>query len=83
VAYDRLIGEGFITARVGAGTFVSDSLCWWTRPGTSPANDFWAQGNHGQFIYVVPPATWSWSGSGSTTASPIDPVRGAAESLPP
>ena len=26
VAYDRLIGEWFITARVGAGTFVSDSL---------------------------------------------------------
>jgi GntR family transcriptional regulator/MocR family aminotransferase len=29
VAYDRLIGEGFITGRVGAGTFVSDDL-----PGT-------------------------------------------------
>ncbi len=26
VAYDRLIGEGFVTARVGAGTFVSDGL---------------------------------------------------------
>jgi GntR family transcriptional regulator/MocR family aminotransferase len=26
VAYDRLMGEGFITARVGAGTFVSDDL---------------------------------------------------------
>jgi GntR family transcriptional regulator / MocR family aminotransferase len=26
VAYDRLIGEGFISARVGAGTFVSDGL---------------------------------------------------------
>lgn len=26
VAYDRLIGEGFIGARVGAGTFVSDGL---------------------------------------------------------
>jgi GntR family transcriptional regulator/MocR family aminotransferase len=26
VAYDRLLGEGFITARVGAGTFVSDDL---------------------------------------------------------
>ena len=27
---------------------------WWTRPGTGPPNDFWAQGNHGQFIYVAP-----------------------------
>ena len=26
VAYDRLIGEGFVTGRVGAGTFVSDDL---------------------------------------------------------
>jgi GntR family transcriptional regulator / MocR family aminotransferase len=26
VAYDRLIGEGFIGARVGAGTFISDGL---------------------------------------------------------
>ena len=26
VAYDRLTGEGFITSRVGAGTFVSDDL---------------------------------------------------------
>jgi len=26
VAYDRLLGEGFITARAGAGTFVSDDL---------------------------------------------------------
>jgi GntR family transcriptional regulator/MocR family aminotransferase len=26
VAYDRLLGEGFITARIGAGTFVSDDL---------------------------------------------------------
>jgi GntR family transcriptional regulator/MocR family aminotransferase len=26
VAYDRLIGEGFVTGRVGAGTFVSDAL---------------------------------------------------------
>jgi GntR family transcriptional regulator/MocR family aminotransferase len=26
VAYDRLMGEGFITGRVGAGTFVSDDL---------------------------------------------------------
>jgi GntR family transcriptional regulator / MocR family aminotransferase len=26
VAYDRLMGEGFITTRVGAGTFVSDDL---------------------------------------------------------
>jgi GntR family transcriptional regulator / MocR family aminotransferase len=26
VAYDRLIGEGFINGRVGAGTFVSDDL---------------------------------------------------------
>jgi CubicO group peptidase (beta-lactamase class C family) len=27
---------------------------WWTRPGTGPGNDFWAQGNHGQFVYVAP-----------------------------
>jgi GntR family transcriptional regulator / MocR family aminotransferase len=26
VAYDRLTGEGFITSRVGAGTFVSDNV---------------------------------------------------------
>ncbi len=26
VAYDRLAGEGFVTARVGAGTFVSDQV---------------------------------------------------------
>ena len=26
VAYDRLAGEGFVTARVGAGTFVSDEV---------------------------------------------------------
>jgi GntR family transcriptional regulator/MocR family aminotransferase len=26
VAYDRLVGEGFLTARVGAGTYVSDGL---------------------------------------------------------
>ena len=26
VAYDRLTGEGFITSRVGAGTFVSDDV---------------------------------------------------------
>jgi GntR family transcriptional regulator/MocR family aminotransferase len=26
VAYDRLVGEGFISGRVGAGTFVSDDL---------------------------------------------------------
>jgi CubicO group peptidase (beta-lactamase class C family) len=28
--------------------------CWWTRPGSGPLNDFWAQGNHGQFLYIVP-----------------------------
>jgi CubicO group peptidase (beta-lactamase class C family) len=28
--------------------------CWWTGPGTGPPADFWAQGNHGQFIYVAP-----------------------------
>jgi CubicO group peptidase (beta-lactamase class C family) len=28
--------------------------CWWTRPGDGAGNDFWAQGNHWQFIYVVP-----------------------------
>jgi hypothetical protein len=27
---------------------------WWTRPGSGPPNDFWAQGNHGQFVYVSP-----------------------------
>ena len=26
VAYDRLLGEGFVTSRVGAGTFVSDAV---------------------------------------------------------
>jgi GntR family transcriptional regulator / MocR family aminotransferase len=26
VAYDRLAGEGFVTSRVGAGTFVSEHL---------------------------------------------------------
>jgi GntR family transcriptional regulator / MocR family aminotransferase len=26
VAYDRLVGEGFITTKIGAGTFVSDQL---------------------------------------------------------
>jgi GntR family transcriptional regulator/MocR family aminotransferase len=26
VAYDRLLGEGFVTARVGAGTYISDGL---------------------------------------------------------
>ena len=31
VAYDRLTGEGFITSRVGAGTFVSDDVAG--RPG--------------------------------------------------
>jgi GntR family transcriptional regulator / MocR family aminotransferase len=34
VAYDRLFGEGFITARVGSGTFVSDDVAGRTgRPG--------------------------------------------------
>jgi hypothetical protein len=28
--------------------------CWWTGPGTGPPDDYWAQGNHGQFIYVAP-----------------------------
>ena len=28
--------------------------CWWTRPGDGAGNDFWAQGNHGQFIDVAP-----------------------------
>jgi len=32
VAYDRLVGEGFLTARVGAGTFVSDGLPAATHP---------------------------------------------------
>jgi CubicO group peptidase (beta-lactamase class C family) len=27
---------------------------WWTRPGGRHPNDFWAQGNHGQFVYVAP-----------------------------
>ncbi len=27
---------------------------WWTRPGSGTPNDFWAQGNHGQFIYASP-----------------------------
>jgi GntR family transcriptional regulator/MocR family aminotransferase len=31
VAYDRLVGEGFLTARVGAGTYVSDGLAGVTR----------------------------------------------------
>ena len=30
VAYDRLMGEGFLTARVGSGTYVSDDV------GTAP-----------------------------------------------
>jgi GntR family transcriptional regulator / MocR family aminotransferase len=32
VAYDRLAGEGFLTARVGAGTFVGDGLQGATHP---------------------------------------------------
>jgi GntR family transcriptional regulator/MocR family aminotransferase len=49
VAYERLAGEGFITARVGAGTFVSDDVpdpadparpatraCGWPSPATPP-----------------------------------------------
>ena len=27
---------------------------WWTRPGSGRPYDFWAQGNHGQFVYVAP-----------------------------
>ena len=34
VAYDRLTGEGFITSRVGAGTFVSDDVA--ARAGPAP-----------------------------------------------
>jgi CubicO group peptidase (beta-lactamase class C family) len=26
---------------------------WWTRPESGTPNDFWGQGNHGQFIYVA------------------------------
>ena len=33
VAYDRLTGEGFITSRVGAGTFVSDDVAGRAGPG--------------------------------------------------
>jgi GntR family transcriptional regulator/MocR family aminotransferase len=33
VAYDRLSGEGFVSSRVGSGTFVSDSIPHASRPG--------------------------------------------------
>ena len=39
-----------------AGSVVAARLSydWWTRPGSGSPNDFWAQGNHGQFVYVAP-----------------------------
>ncbi|MEV4065812.1 serine hydrolase domain-containing protein [Nonomuraea dietziae] len=27
---------------------------WWMRSGSGAPNDYWAQGNHGQFVYVSP-----------------------------
>ena len=36
VAYDRLAGEGFLSSRVGAGTFVSDDVPSDRRPGGAP-----------------------------------------------
>jgi CubicO group peptidase (beta-lactamase class C family) len=54
----QLLPRGWVadSTRVDTGTDPSPMFqyCWWTRPGTGPANDFWAQGNHGQFIYVAP-----------------------------
>jgi CubicO group peptidase (beta-lactamase class C family) len=47
--------------------------CWWTRPGDGAGNDFWAQGNHWQFIYVVPSRDLVLVRSASTTATPTGP----------
>jgi CubicO group peptidase (beta-lactamase class C family) len=44
------------STRVDTGTDLSPDFqyYWWMRSGSGTPNDFWAQGNHGQFIYVAP-----------------------------
>jgi CubicO group peptidase (beta-lactamase class C family) len=54
----QLVPRRWVTDSTRADTRIDPSPAfqydWWTRPGTGPPNDFWAQGNHGQFVYVAP-----------------------------
>jgi GntR family transcriptional regulator / MocR family aminotransferase len=57
VAYDRLTGEGFITSRVGAGTFVSDDVA--ARPGPAGRGRC-GHGRSGTPSVCRPPPRTSW-----------------------
>lgn len=55
-AYDRLAAEGFVSGRVGAGTFVADGVASGTRPSTAPVPvsplrplPFWGNGLRGRW----------------------------------
>ncbi|TMR88658.1 serine hydrolase domain-containing protein [Nonomuraea basaltis] len=54
----QLIPRAWATASTQADTTTDPSPIfqynWWTRPNSGTPNDFWAQGNHGQFIYLAP-----------------------------
>jgi CubicO group peptidase (beta-lactamase class C family) len=54
----QLVPRAWVAASTRVDTRTDPSpefqYCWWTRPGHGAGNDFWAQGNHGQFIYAVP-----------------------------
>jgi CubicO group peptidase (beta-lactamase class C family) len=54
----QLVPRAWVKASTGVDAETDPSpefqYYWWTRPGSESPNDYWTQGNHGQFIYVAP-----------------------------
>ncbi|MEV2268820.1 serine hydrolase domain-containing protein [Nonomuraea africana] len=54
----QLIPREWVTASTRVDTTTDPAphfqYNWWMRPGSGAPNDYWAQGNHGQFVYVSP-----------------------------
>ena len=75
VAYDRLMGEGFLVARVGAGTFVSDDVGVAAAERRRPRRARCGRGRSGRTVaHAVPavrcsPRTTSAAGCPTSTAS--------------
>jgi len=61
VAYDRLIGEGFIETRIGAGTYVCEHSGTPVRPGPQLAS----QELHQHPRWSIPAPRWNAVGRGS------------------
>jgi GntR family transcriptional regulator/MocR family aminotransferase len=73
VAYDRLVGEGFLTARVGAGTYVSNGLAGVAHRSRRAGGTASTPPRRGSSWATAPfPPTASTRGSNGCTAASAD-----------